>query len=226
MASWSGRARLEAGKKAESVIKVAVTGGAATGKSTVCQVFEELGAYTVNLDMLARKAAKPGSALVKKIAQRLGPEVIYPDGKVDRKKIRQIIVRDPAARQALEAITHPEIFRRMEKALHDIALKDRDAVVAVEIPLLIEVGAQDRFDVVVLIEADSETQKRRLMARDGVSAWEAEGFLGLQMPAEKKRARADYIVSNNGSIQDIRPRVADIYGQIAQHGSAFAEDHG
>jgi dephospho-CoA kinase len=196
------------------MIKIAVTGGPGSGKSTVCRVFEELGAYSINLDMLARDVVRPGSHVLKAISEKLGNHVLSPDGRLDRGKTRRLISRDPEAKKVLERLTHPEIFKRLQKALDDIGMRHRDAVIAIEIPLLIEVGAQDQFDVVVLVVADPEIQKRRIMIRDGVSGEETTALLRLQIPSEKKRAYADYVVENVGPIDEVRPVVAEIYGQI------------
>ena len=180
------------------MITIAVTGTAGSGKSTVCRFFKELGAYVINLDTLARQAVEPGSAALKAIVDNFGESVLTADGSLDRAKARLIILRDS----------------RAKKILRDIACKDGDAIVAVEVPLLIEVGAQDRFNEVVLVEADLQTQKRRLMARDGVSAEEAAALLGLQIPSEKKRVYADHIVENVQSLREMKAAAREIYGKI------------
>jgi dephospho-CoA kinase len=196
------------------MITIAVTGTAGSGKSTVCRFFKELGAHVINLDTLARQAVRPGSAVLKAIVDNFGESALTAAGSLDRAKVRHIILRDTRARKTLERLIHPEVFRLLEKGLRDIALNDGKAIVAVEVPLLIEVGAQDRFDVVVLVEADPQIQKSRLMARDGVSAEEAEALLGLQIPSDKKRPYADHILENVQSIRDMRAAAREIYGQI------------
>jgi len=197
------------------MITIAVTGTAGSGKGTVCRLFKELGAHVINLDTLARQAVKPGSVVLKAIVDTFGESVVTAAGSLDRAKVRQIIVGDSRAKKVLERLIHPEVFRLLEKGLSDIACEDGDAIVAVEVPLLIEVGAQDRFNEVVLVEADPQTQKRRLMARDGVAAEEAAAFIGLQIPSEKKRVYADHIIENVKSLREVRAAAREIYGKIA-----------
>ena len=197
------------------MITVAVTGTAGSGKSIVCRYFKELGAHVVNLDTLARQAVERGSDVLNAIVKNFGESVLTAGGQLDRAKVRQRILHDSKARMLLESLIHPEVFRLLEKGLNDIALQDSEAIVAVEVPLLIEVGAQDRFDVVVLVEADQKAQKRRIIERDDVSAKEAEALLDIQIPTEKKRAYADYIIENVKSVQDVRAAVREIYSKIS-----------
>jgi dephospho-CoA kinase len=196
------------------MITVAVTGGAGSGKSTVCNLFEELGAHNINLDQLARRVVVPGSDALRTIVGHLGADVLASDGTLDRRKVRQMMVRDPATRKLLERCIHPEIFKLLRKKLNALKQHDRDAVVAIEVPLLFEADSRDQFDVVVLVEADREVQKDRIMARDRTTAEDTEALLGLQIPSKKKRAWADFVVRNVGTIAEIRPRVAKIYRQI------------
>lgn len=198
------------------MITIAVTGGAGSGKSTVCSIFEDLGAYNINLDSLARQAVKPGSKVLTAIVEHMGDNVLHPDGTLDRGRVRRMITRDPEAKKVLEGLTHPEIFRLLRRALNGVEQRDRDAIVTVEVPLLFEVGCQDQFDVVVLVEADPEAQKNRIMARDGTAAKETEALLGLQIPSENKRAWADFVVHNVETIAEMRPAVEKIYRKILE----------
>jgi dephospho-CoA kinase len=195
--------------------KIAVTGGAASGKSTVCECFRRLGAHIIDLDILAREVVAPESAVLGAIVEHFGKRVLAPDGSLDRRKVRGIISLDPTARNVVESLTHPAIFRLLEKQLGDIESAHGNAIVVVEVPLLVEVGIQNEFDVVVLVEANPEVQRGRIMARDGGSAQEAGALLALQIPSDRKRVYADYVVQNLGSIQEIQPVVDEIYGKIA-----------
>jgi dephospho-CoA kinase len=116
----------------------------------------------------------------------------------------------------MERLTHPEIFRLFEKKVTAIGRRYRNATLVAEVPLLVEVGLQDQFDVVVLVEATSEIQKQRLMARDGAAVQEAEALLAIQMPWERKRIYADYIVNNVTSLKEMEQEVERIYGKITQ----------
>ena len=129
---------------------------------------------------------------------------------------RENITRDGRAREVLESLTHPEIFRLFEEKIAAIKSRHEDAVVVAEVPLLIELGMQDQFDVVVLVESSSDLQKSRLMARDGSSAVEAQAMLGIQMAGEKKRPYADYIVKNWGPLKEMEVAVRKIYRKITK----------
>ena len=198
------------------MLKVAVTGGAGAGKTVVCDCFGRLGAHVISLDELAREAVKRDSPILEAIADHFGKGILRTNGSLDRRKLRGIITRDARARKVLESLTHPEIFRLFEEKVAAIQSRHEDAVVVVEVPLLIELGIQDQFDVVVLVEASSDLQKSRLMARDGSSSAEAQALLGIQMVAEKKRPYADYIVKNLGPLDEMEVAVKKIYRKIAK----------
>ena len=198
------------------MLKVAVTGGAGTGKTVVCDCFARLGAHVISMDELAREAVQRDSPILQGIVDHFGKGILRFDGSLDRSKLRGIISRDARARKVLERLTHPEIFRLFEENVAAIASRHEDAVVVVEVPLLIELGIQNKFDVVVLVEAGSDLQESRLMARDGSSAAAAQALLGIQMAAERKRPYADYIVENLGPLKEMEVAVRKIYREITK----------
>ena len=196
------------------MIKVAVTGGAGAGKTLVCECFRRLGAFVIDLDDLAREAVSPGSPGLKAIVDHFGRGILKSDGALNRRKLRGLITRDARERAVLEQITHPEIWRLFEERVAVIGSGRQHAVLVVEVPLLIEVGMQDQFDVVVLVEAGTDLQQRRLMARDGSSEADARALMGIQMVSEKKRPYADHIVMNRGSVTETEAAVRRIYEKI------------
>lgn len=193
-----------------------MTGGAGTGKTVVCDCFRRLGAHVISLDELAREAVKRDSSVLEAIADHFGKGILRANGSLDRRKLRGIITIDGRAREVLESLTHPEIFRLFEEKIAAIESRHEDAVVIAEVPLLIELGIQDQFDVVVLVEASPDMQKSRLMARDGLSAEEAQAMLGIQMAGEKKRPYADYIVNNLGSLKEMEVVIRNIYSKMTK----------
>jgi len=197
------------------MLTVAVTGGAGTGKTEVCDCFRRLGAHVISMDELAREAVKSDSPVLGAISGHFGKGILRANGSLDRKKLRGIIIRDSRAREVLENLTHPEIFRLFEEKVDAIQFCNEDAVIVVEIPLLFELGIQDQFDIVVLVEAGPDLQKSRLMARDGSSSAEVQALLGIQMAADKKRPYADYIVKNQGQLQETEIAVKEIYRKIS-----------
>ena len=196
------------------MIKVAVTGGAGAGKTLVCECFRRLGAFVINLDDLAREAVQPGSPGLRAIVDHFGEEVLKSDGALDRRKLRGLIMRDADERAVLEQITHPQIWRLFEERVAVIRSREENAILVVEVPLLIELGIQDRFDVVVLVEAGSDLQERRLTARDGSSEADARALLQIQMVPEEKRPYADHIVQNRGAVTETEAAVRSIFEKI------------
>ena len=196
------------------MLKIAVTGGAGAGKTVVCDCFRRLGTHVIGFDALAREAVKRDSPVLEAIVDHFGKGILKADGSLDRRKLRRIITKDEQARKVLENLTHPEIFRLFEQKVAAIESRDEEAVLVAEIPLLIELGIQDQFDLVVLVEAGSDLQKSRLMARDGSSSAEAQALLGLQMVGEEKRPYANYIVKNQGRLNETEAAVKEIHRKI------------
>jgi dephospho-CoA kinase len=183
---------------AKGSLKVAVTGGAASGKTSVCNRFEELGVKVISSDALAREAVAPVSPAYEKIVKYFGKKVLTKDGLLNRQALRRIIVRNDSARKALEQIIHPEIIRRMHEKMAE-AEKEGEPVILVEVPLLFELHLEDNFDVVVVVSSDYQSQVKRLMERDKVSRPDAEALLRTQLPDAKKIEQADYVIRNMGS---------------------------
>jgi len=196
------------------MISVAVTGGAGSGKSLVCRFFQELGAQTISLDRMAREVVSPGTHAFDAIVKEFGSRVLSPDGNLDRGVLRRIITQDREAKRKIEAITHPEIFRRLERRLRNISAQAPDSLVVIEVPLLVETGSQDRFDVVVLVEADPEIQKQRIALRDDCSAEEAQKLISAQASSPERRQYADYIIQNVGPLEALQRDVGDVYQKI------------
>jgi dephospho-CoA kinase len=185
---------------------VGLTGGIATGKSTFAAALRALGVPVVDADALARAAVARGSPGLAAAADAFGPEVIGPDGELDRKRVGALVFGDPAARARLEAIVHPEVralFERERRHLtalgHPVAFYD--------VPLLYEARREGDVDLAVVVWAPRPVQLARLMTRDGLSQAEAEARLAAQLPVDEKAARADAVVVNDGDPGEL-PRKA------------------
>jgi dephospho-CoA kinase len=196
------------------MLRIAVTGGAGSGKSLVCRCFRQLGAHVIDLDDLARQAVRPGSEVFRAIVNHFGRGVLNENGVLDRGHLRRLITGDVRKRRVLERLTHPEIRRLLEEKVAAIESAQKDAVVVVEVPLLIETGMQDRFDAVVLVEASEDLRIRRLVARDAASEEDAMALIRIQMPTEEKRSYADYIVENRGTLSETEAAVNKLFGQM------------
>ncbi|CAN5317123.1 dephospho-CoA kinase [soil metagenome] len=190
---------------------VGLTGNIAAGKSAVADVWRDLGATVIDADVLARRAVEPGSPALAEIAARWGTNVVSgTDGTLDREALGRIVFGDPDARARLEGIVHPEV-RRLREIEHAAAAERGDRIVVDEVPLLFEVGMEDAFDVVVLVDAPAETRLRRLTEERGMDRYEARRRIAAQMPAEEKRARADIVIDNTGTLAELWERAAKVW---------------
>ncbi len=196
-----------------SPVRVAVTGNAGSGKTTVCHRLQELGLPLIVLDELARQAVAPGSPALKRLSVRFGARILNREGSLDRAVLRRLMVRDPAVRRDLEEILHPEIIFLMNHRIQEAAKKGA-TIVVVEVPLLFECGLEPLFDRIVLVTADRDRQLSRLAARDGLAPAEASALVGIQMPDELKRKRSDFIIENNASPSELIKSVDRFYQMI------------
>ncbi len=187
-------------KPASPSVKVAIAGGACSGKTSVCNRLKELGVRVISSDVLAREAVRQGSPAYKNIVNYFGKKVLEDDGFLNRRMLRHIIIRDEVARRYLERFVHSEIIHIMQLKITK-AENAGTPVVAVEVPLLFELDMEDMFDVVVVISADYELKVKRLMERDGVSCNDAKALLNIQMSDKEKVKRADFVIKNDGSIE-------------------------
>lgn len=192
---------------------VGVTGGIATGKSAVVEQFRQLGAAVISADELAREIVRPGEEALAQLVARFGQDILQADGTLDRKALAEIIFADPAARQDLNQITHPAIAR-LAAARFASLQRQGEALVIYEAPLLFEAGAESRVDRVLVVTAPAEVQRRRLMARDGLDDQAAQARITAQMPLADKVRRADFVVENAGSIDELATQVRELYGRL------------
>jgi dephospho-CoA kinase len=202
-------------KTALNVLKVAVTGGAGSGKTTVCKRLKELGVKVISSDALAREAVAKGSPAYKNIVNYFGEKVLVSDGNINRQLLRRTIINDDVARLALERFIHPEISKLMQRKTAK-AEEDGDRVVLIEVPLLFELGLEGEFDVVVVVSTDFELRVKRLMDRDNISREEAENLLNVQMPNKDKIERAEFVLTNEGSKAQLKKSVDLFYKKFIQ----------
>lgn len=201
--------------RAGQILKIAVTGSAGSGKSAVCERLQQLGLKVVSSDALAKAAVLPGTVAFRRIVDAFGARVVLKDGTLDRPALRRIMVEDSTARKTLEGIVHPEVFRRIN-ALTKAAGEKGEPAIVVEIPLLFEISAQSRFDLVLLVVAEREAQIRRLTSRDRVTRDGAAALLATQMPDSLKLEKADYIIRNHGSMAALIEQVDRFYDRVSK----------
>lgn len=200
-------------KTASKIIKVAVTGGAGSGKTLVCNRLRELGLNVVSSDAIAREAVAKNAPAYNKIVNYFGKKILLGDGNLNRQMLRRIIVNDDTERLVLEKILHPEITKKMMRKVRQ-AQQAGDTIIVLEIPLLFELGMEENVDAVVVISADSKLRAQRLMDRDNVDRNEAKKLLKAQMPDELKIERAHFVLTNNGSKKKLSKSVDVLYENI------------
>lgn len=189
-----------------------ITGGIASGKSMVSEIFRRLGAIVVSADALAREAVLPGSPALAKLVERFGAGILDREGALDRKALAKRIFADPEARATLNRITHPAIAAIAEERLR--ALQSKASLVVYEAPLLFEAGAEGRVDAVLVVTVDPERQLQRLMQREALSEAEARARIAAQMSQAEKVARADFVIDNSGAPEDTAAAVRKLYVRL------------
>lgn len=192
---------------------VGLTGGIASGKSTVAEILKRQGAAIINADVLAREVVEPGHQAWTEIVNTFGIAVLQPDRTLDRQKLRAIIFDDAAARKKIESIIHPQVRALAEQRIREHAAAGY-AVIVYEVPLLFEGNLQEWLRPVILVACDVDTQRNRLQSRDNLSAAQAQKHIVAQMSLEEKRRLADYVVENNGSLEDLERQVQAVLEKI------------
>jgi dephospho-CoA kinase len=201
------------------MLKIAITGGAGSGKSTVARMFEELGAPVLDADAAAREAVAVGTPAWQELRRLYGEEYFNPDGELNRAKVAQLVFADPEARQRLNDIVHPQVARKLQEHKEELEQQGADLVM-VEVPLLYEAGLESAYDRVIVVYVDPEDQVRRLKERDNRSAAEIEGLLQAQWPLKDKAALADFVVDNRGPLKNTRRRVQEIWTELQKIGKS------
>lgn len=194
-------------RHAAPVPRIALTGGVASGKSTVARLFQALGAKLIDTDQVSRDIVAPGMPALAALVEEFGPEMLRDDGTLDRARLRERVFADPAARARLESITHPAIRERVARLCN--AAGGPYQIIAV--PLLVETGTQRNYDRVLLVDCDPQVQLARLMARDGLDREQARRILAAQAPREARRAVADDVIVNEADAAALAPQVESLH---------------
>jgi dephospho-CoA kinase len=198
---------------------VGLTGGIATGKSTVCDMLRAEGAYIVDTDRISRQVVEPGTPGWRGVVDYFGKEILTGEGTLDRKRLGEIVFASSTERRALEAILHPRIFDEKKRQIAAIRNNDPRAVVIVDIPLLIELGGRDTVDRVVLVYVSPEVQFDRLAKRDGARTQDALDRIASQIPINEKVQYADYIVNNEGPLEETKQEVKELFIKLKEEES-------
>ena len=197
-----------------TLLRVALTGGIATGKSYCLRRLQALGIPVIDSDVLARQAVEPGTPGLAAVVARFGSDVLQSDGTLNRAALAGIVFADPQARRDLEAIIHPYVFRSIVEWFDSVAT-DRSVRVAIaDVPLLFEAGRSADFDRVIVVACRPDQQVQRLMSRDGLRREEAERRIAVQIPIDEKRARADEVIDTSGSEADTDRQIEELVERL------------
>jgi len=195
------------------MLYVGLTGNIASGKSAAADRFAELGATVVDADVLARDAVAIGTPAYDEVVDRWGKRILHSDGSIDREALRHAVFADNGQLEELNAIVHPQV-NKLRRRIVAAARKRGDAVLIYVVPLLFERRLANEFDQIVLIDAPKETRFDRLTRLRGVSPEDSTNMISAQMLAELKRARANFVIENDGSLQELREEVDDVWSRL------------
>jgi dephospho-CoA kinase len=196
------------------MLRVGLTGGIATGKSTVGAMFVELGCHLIESDQITHQLFEPGQAVYAAVVKQFGNRILALDGTIDRRILGDIVFKDPQARARLNSIVHPAIIQRQQEWLQDMEGQDPHGIAIVDAALMIEVGTYKNYDKVIVVTCNPEMQRGRLRARSALSEDEIESRIRSQLPNEEKIKYADFVIDNSGSIQSTHLQVETVYRQL------------
>ncbi|WP_410511954.1 dephospho-CoA kinase [Paenibacillus sp. BR2-3] len=191
-----------------------LTGGIASGKSTVSALFVNKGAGLVDADVIAREVMLPGHQVLAATVRHFGKDILSPDGTLDRAKLGEIVFRDPEARQTLNDLTHPAIRQEIRSCMQAMDQQEPERLIIVDIPLMFESNLQGMFEEIVLVYVPREVQLIRLMERNNWSREQAEDRLNAQMDIELKRDKATYVIDNSGDLAHTEMQVAELWDRL------------
>jgi dephospho-CoA kinase len=192
-----------------------LTGGVATGKSTVAKLLKALGVPVLDADSLAHKAINAGNEAYTRLITAFGEGILLADGKIDRRKLRGLLIGDPKAKEEIEAIVHPEVMRQSAKKIQDFQEKGAKWTLF-EVPLLFESGLEKGLSPTIVVYCPSSLQLERLLSRDKMGKDEAIRFIGMQWDIETKRRLADYVIDNQGSLEDLKKQTLSLHKELRE----------
>ncbi len=196
------------------MLSVGLTGGIATGKSLVSGIFKELGAYTIDADLISKNLVEPGQPAYREIVDCFGPQILNSNKSLNRSALGKIVFADHSLKKKLEEIIHPRVLKEQRRLIGQISSMDRNAIIITDAPLLIESGFYKEVEVLIVVAASDKRVVERLLERNGFSEDEARKRMSSQMPLKEKEEMADYIIDNNGSISRTRERVSEIMAEL------------
>jgi dephospho-CoA kinase len=202
------------------MLRVGLTGGIAVGKSTVGQMFVELGCHLLDSDRIAHELFEPGQDVHERVVKTFGDRILTPDGRIDRRILGNIVFHDPEARKTLNSLVHPAIIQRQQKWLNEMESQDPDGIAIVDAALMIEIGTYKNYRKLIVVTCDPAIQKARLMHRSGLSEEQIDERIRAQMPLEEKVKYADFVVNTSGELANTRRQVEEVNSRLRESGGS------
>jgi dephospho-CoA kinase len=193
---------------------VGLTGGVASGKTSVSRVLREEGAYLIDGDQIARELIQPHTSAWNELKRVFGREILKEDGSIHRERLAARVFSDPKQRNFLNRILHPRIKAEMERKMKEIGQKDPDAIVVIDAALIVETGDYEQMDKLIVVTSTEEQQIERLRDRDGRSREEAQRIFSSQMALEEKLKLADFVIRNEGSFEETKRRAKEVFQEL------------
>jgi dephospho-CoA kinase len=205
---------MESMRPPRPILRVGLTGGIASGKTTVARILAEFGAFVVDADQLAREVMQPGGSAHDRVVERFGKQILDDAGRIVRERLAHRVFHDQESRQALNAIVHPEVRAEAERRMSEYAKHGPGRIAVFDAALLVESGRHRDFHRLVVVRCRRQTQIRRILARDGLTTADAEARIDSQAPLEGKLAVADYVIDTEGTDGETRRQVEGIYASL------------
>ena len=197
------------------MLRVGLTGGIASGKTTVGAMFVELGCHLIDSDQITHELLEPGQEVHRAVIREFGPEITTPDGRIDRAALGEIVFVHPERRETLNGLVHPAVIHRQDEFLEGISAKHPDGIGIVDAALMVEVGTYKNYERLIVVTCRPDQQRERLLAR-GLSAESVASRIESQMPMDEKARYAAFVVDNSGTLTDTRRQVEEIYGELSE----------
>lgn len=204
------------------MLLVGLTGGIASGKSIVARVFRDLGAHLIDADRIVHELLETGQQAWQEVVEHFGAEIQLPDGRIDRRKLGDLVFNDQEKRLWLNACLHPKVFDAFTAQTRQMRNRQRDAVIVLDAALLIETGYHQKMDCIIVVYAELDQQLERLMLRDGFTREQALARIRSQMPLSEKRACADYVIDNTGTRDRTEQQAKEVFGRLKQEAQKTA----
>jgi dephospho-CoA kinase len=196
------------------MLRVGLTGGIATGKSTVGAMFVEFGCHLIDSDRITHELLEPGQDVHRAVVDEFGLQIVASDGTIDRRKLGEIVFKDSAARNKLNSIVHPAVIRRQQEWLKEVESTDPNSIAIVDAALMIEVGTYKNYEKIIVVSCPPEIQKERLRTRTHLAEPEIDARIRSQMPIDEKVKYADFVIDTSGPLDRTHEQVGEVYQQL------------